>query len=188
MQHENHDTDKSESAGDHLIGAPGEDPVERIDVGIGAADNSALVSLVEETEREALDVFENGEAHVVHGALADEHGAFDLGDAEKPTEEQIGEIYGTDDENAAHGELRVGEIGEVTIDADLDELGAEQLGDSGEEREKEIEEKGALVGADVADETREEGARHSLLGERFIEHDVVVPGHQRWICCSKISE
>ena len=90
LHHEHYDAHQGDEAGEGLPSTPGEDPVQRIDVGVGPGDNPALVGSVKIVEREALDVLEDGQTQVVHGSLARLDGGADLNDGQPPSQQQIG--------------------------------------------------------------------------------------------------
>jgi hypothetical protein len=127
LQHERHDTQQRQRAREQLVRAPGEDAVERINIRVRAADDSALMGFVEIVQREPLNMLEDREPEIVHSALTDGNGALDLGGGEEPANQQVAEVNGADHEYPPERGLRAGEAGEVTVDTDLDELGAQQL-------------------------------------------------------------
>jgi hypothetical protein len=177
LHHQHNDAQEREGAGNQLVCAPGQNPIERIDVAIGAADDPPLMSAVKKGKRELLDVLKDGEAHVVHGLLSDAHRAFDLKDGEPPAEQQIAQINRADDQDTVQGGFDARNSRQVAVDPELNEFGAEQLRDRGEESEKEIEKEGALVRTNIIGEPPESRLAHSLLGECFFDQEMVVFGH-----------
>ena len=172
-QHEDEHADEREPAGEELVRAPGEDAVERVDVGVGAVDDPALVGLVEVVEGKFLDVFEDGHAQVVHRALADADRALHLRDGEPPADEQIAEIDQADDEDAVHRRFRRSSPGEETVDADLDELRSEQRRRRGQHGEDEVQRERPSVRPDIAEQAAERPGAHAALLEFLFQLDVV---------------
>ena len=134
MQHDHHDAEQSQRAGKQLVRPPGQHAVERVDVRVGATNDAALVGFIEVIERKPLDVLEDRQTQIVHRALADGDGAFDLGHGQEPTEQQIGEVDRADNQDAPECGLRAGNVGKVTVDANLNEFRAQQLGQCRQQR------------------------------------------------------
>ena len=103
LQEEHDHAEQRQRAGEQLVRAPGQYPVERINVRVGAIDNAALVGPVEIIERQPLDVLEDRQTQVVHSALADGDGAFDLGGRQEPSQQKVAQINQADDEDALKG-------------------------------------------------------------------------------------
>ena len=169
LQQEDHHAEQSQGAGEQLVRAPGQHPVERVDVRVGAADDSALVGLVEVIERKPLDVLEDCQTQIVHRALADGDGAFDLGCGQKPTEQQVGQVDHADQQNAPECVLCADQIREVTVDAELNELRAEQLGQRRQQRQEQVESEQTPVRAHITKQPQERRPAHGLLLESLLQ-------------------
>lgn len=165
MHHEHDDAHQGDEAGEGLPRSPGEDPVQRIDVGVGPCDDPSLVGSVEIVEREALDVLEDGQAQVVHGPLARLDGGADLNDGETPSQQQVGQVEPAEDEDFAGGggfAERCGgptgtdNGGQCVVDAVLDESWSDECGRGGQEGEGQVGVQGPAIGPGVREEPLEQ--------------------------------
>ncbi len=177
-QHQRQDAQQGQPAGEQLIGPPGEDPVQRFDVRVGAIEDAALVGLVEIVQREPLNVFEDRFAQVVHRPLANGDGALDLHHGEKPAEQQVAEIKRADEEDAAQGGLGRRDVGQIAVDSDLDEFRPQQLRKRGQHREQQVEEQRPPVWPHIARQPPKGPGAHRFLREGFFQQDVVIGRHR----------
>ena len=169
LQQDDHDAEQSQRAGEQLVRAPGQHTVERVDVRVGAADDAALVGFIEVIERKPLDVLEDRQTQIVHRALADGDGAFDLRRRKEPADQQITEINQADGEDAVERGLGAGKADEVTVDADLNKFRSHQLRSRRQQHKAQLEPENPPVRTDVAEQPQKRRLAHGLLLECFFK-------------------
>ena len=172
MQHEDHHPDQGQCAGEHLVGAPSHDAIKGVHIGIRSRDDSSLMGPIKITQRQSLDMLEDGDAEIVDRVLADADGAFDLRHRQAPADHQIGQVNNAHDKDSSLSFHRGREVREEPIDAELDKFRAEQLRDGRQQGEDEIPDEHFAVGRDEGGQANEHRPAHAPPRKRFLKLDV----------------
>ena len=85
----------------------------------------------------------------MQGAVSNGDGAFDLDNTQNPVEQKVKQIDDANQQHPMHGSRSGGILSEITINPYLNKLWAEQLRESGQNCEEEVQEKSALVRLEI---------------------------------------
>ncbi len=173
--------------------AGGEHFVERVDVGGDAGNETTDGIAIEKGDVHALEVAEDFGAEIEHDLLAGPLHEVGLDEFEQKAEDEGTEVEAGEFRDAGHGDgaevagepgVLAGGGGEIGIDGDLDEIGAEDVGtgldEDGEGGDAGLE----LVGGEVAEQ-----AAHDAAVVGLADHIVVDRGTGlRWgVGCRRLA-
>ena len=173
-QHQKQHAHERDQTSHQLIRAPGENPIHRIDIGVGPRNNPPLMGFVEVVKGEFLNMPEHRRSQVVHGPLACPDGGFDLRSRKPPSKQQIKEIEQADNRNTPQRQGYVLGVGQIVVNSNLDELWPKQLRSRGKKSEQDVERHHPAVGTQVLAEAAKSRLAHLLLGKRFLDQHIII--------------